>query len=558
MPAESSGGVILPSRTRSASRRASRGDRAEALLVGVEHGGDDERVLARDRDADVDARVELELAVAVGAVGAREVAQGERRGLDHEVVERRGGRVAGGDLELLARSSTASSMSTSTVITKSGAVALDSAIRRATVRCSRLSSWWDLAAAGLAVAGGRGPGLLGLLRLLRRLPRPRAPRLGSSSPLPDAASTSDFTIRPPGPVPSTSARSTPDLARHPARDRRGLDAARRRRASLLGARSSGASASSAGFLVGVLVCVLRLVVLGVLVAASSSDSSSLRRRPRCSSESSLSSSSDSLVGRDAAALADLRDRLADRERVALLGHDLERPRLVGLVGHVGLVRLDLDELLALGDLVAVGLEPLEDRALLHGVGQAGHRDVGHGRQATGSVKRKTVPPPSRLVDPDPPAVAFDDLAADREADAGALVGLALVQAAEHLEDLLAILGRDADAAVGDRDLRHPVRRRLGAHPHPRAPVVAELQRVRDQVLQQLLELRAVAHHRRQRRRSRPPRPPRRAPRRASAARRRPPSPARRARARPARCALPASTPAAPRSAPRIRRAPSTA
>ena len=38
---------------------------------------------------------------------------------------------------------------------------------------------------------------------------------------------------------------------------------------------------------------------------------------------------------------------------------------------------------------------------------------------------------------------------------------------------------------------------LGAHPHPRATVGAELQRVRDEVLQQLLELRAVAHHHRQ-------------------------------------------------------------
>ena len=55
---------------------------------------------------------------------------------------------------------------------------------------------------------------------------------------------------------------------------------------------------------------------------------------------------------------------------------------VGLVGHVGLVRLDLDELLAALDLVPVGLQPLEDRALLHGVGQAGHRDVGHARQRT--------------------------------------------------------------------------------------------------------------------------------------------------------------------------------
>src|SRR5215203_3201984 len=44
-----------------------------------------------------------------------------------------------------------------------------------------------------------------------------------------------------------------------------------------------------------------------------------------------------------------------------------------------------------------------------------------------------------LVDPDPSAVAFDDLAADREADPGSLVGLAVVEAPEHLEDALALV-----------------------------------------------------------------------------------------------------------------------
>src|SRR4051812_42209741 len=39
-----------------------------------------------------------------------------------------------------------------------------------------------------------------------------------------------------------------------------------------------------------------------------------------------------------------------------------------------------------------------------------------------------------VVDPDPPTVALDDLAADRQPDPGALVGLAVVQALEHLED----------------------------------------------------------------------------------------------------------------------------
>src|SRR5690242_7002007 len=99
-----------------------------------------------------------------------------------------------------------------------------------------------------------------------------------------------------------------------------------------------------------------------------------------------------------------------------------------------------------------------------------------------------------LVDPDPPAVAFDDPAADRKPDPRACVGIAVVQSLEHLEDVLARLGSDPDAAVGDRDLRHAAGAALGLHPHPRAAVRAELQGVGDQVLQQLLDLMAVAEH----------------------------------------------------------------
>src|SRR4051812_23575812 len=52
------------------------------------------------------------------------------------------------------------------------------------------------------------------------------------------------------------------------------------------------------------------------------------------------------------------------------------------------------------------------------------------------------------VDPDAAAVALDDPAADREADAGALVGVAVVQPLEDLEDVIAGFRCDADAAVG--------------------------------------------------------------------------------------------------------------
>src|SRR3954468_21822544 len=104
------------------------------------------------------------------------------------------------------------------------------------------------------------------------------------------------------------------------------------------------------------------------------------------------------LGRLAAALADPRDHLADGERRALVGDDLERAVRVGLVGHRRLVGLDLDELLALGDLVARRLEPLEDRALLHRVGQARHRDVGHSARCY-SAGSGDSPRPGRALPP---------------------------------------------------------------------------------------------------------------------------------------------------------------
>ena len=79
--------------------------------------------------------------------------------------------------------------------------------------------------------------------------------------------------------------------------------------------------------------------------------------------------------------ADGRDRDADRQAVADLGDDVQGAVRRRLNHHVGLVRLDLDDRLALGDSGAIVLEPLEDGPLLHRVRQLGHEEV-HQRAPT--------------------------------------------------------------------------------------------------------------------------------------------------------------------------------
>src|SRR3954468_21909293 len=69
----------------------------------------------------------------------------------------------------------------------------------------------------------------------------------------------------------------------------------------------------------------------------------------------------------------------------------------------------------------------------------GGLELGHRGQGREAGHRPAAP---ALLDPDPPAVALDDLAADREPDAGPLVGLAVVQPLEHLEHPLAVGGLD--------------------------------------------------------------------------------------------------------------------
>src|SRR5215510_4894719 len=58
-------------------------------------------------------------------------------------------------------------------------------------------------------------------------------------------------------------------------------------------------------------------------------------------------------------------------------------------------------------------------------------------------------------DPGLAAVALDDLADHRQADAGALDLVAALQGLEQAPDLVGELARDADPVVGDRELPAP-------------------------------------------------------------------------------------------------------
>ena len=70
---------------------------------------------------------------------------------------------------------------------------------------------------------------------------------------------------------------------------------------------------------------------------------------------------------------------------------------------------------------------------------------------------------------------------------------AAVQALEQHEDALEVLGRDADAVVAHREAPAGVAR-LGLDVHLRRLGAAELDRVAEQVLEQLGELRRIGHH----------------------------------------------------------------
>ena len=199
----------------------------------------------------------------------------------------------------------------------------------------------------------------------------------AAGPAAAAACTSAFTMRPPGPVPRTESSATPSsrairrangeaLTRSPVSAAAGAPVA-------YATKPSGACAWRVTGPPGGVAAAAGAGAAAVWGAEEAADSP----LAVAADPPAAGAAADSPAAPFPAAASDARDHRADRQRVTLRRHDLKRPRHVGLVGHRGLVGLDLHELLATADLLAVALQPLQDRALLHRVGEARHHDVGH-------------------------------------------------------------------------------------------------------------------------------------------------------------------------------------
>ena len=100
------------------------------------------------------------------------------------------------------------------------------------------------------------------------------------------------------------------------------------------------------------------------------------------------------------------------------------------------------------------------------------------------VQQNLAPWPGWGLEPDPPAVCFDDLLADRQPDSGARVLVAGMQPLEDGEDAVSVLRFDPDAVVGYGELPFAVPAGRG-YLDPGRLAAAELDGVTDQVLEQL-------------------------------------------------------------------------
>src|SRR4051794_32634296 len=86
------------------------------------------------------------------------------------------------------------------------------------------------------------------------------------------------------------------------------------------------------------------------------------------------------------------------------------------------------------------------------------------------------------------SVTFRYFATDCQSDSGSFVRSASVQALEHRENAVGVLLLEADAVVGDDDVRAPVDGLAGDLHARRYALAMELQRVAGEVLQELVHL----------------------------------------------------------------------
>src|ERR1051326_1926408 len=96
------------------------------------------------------------------------------------------------------------------------------------------------------------------------------------------------------------------------------------------------------------------------------------------------------------------------------------------------------------------------------------------------------------------SVTFRYFATDCQADAGALVNSASVQALEHRENAVGVLFLEADAVVADDDVHAAVAVLAADLDARRHALAVELQRVADEVLQELAHLQRIGGDRWQR------------------------------------------------------------
>src|SRR5437764_14176871 len=117
--------------------------------------------------------------------------------------------------------------------------------------------------------------------------------------------------------------------------------------------------------------------------------------------------------------------------------------------------------------------------------------------AAGKREHELTAAAGRRLDPDPAAVDVNDSLADGQADTRARILVGAVQTREHAEDALGLRRVDADPVVPNAEA--PAVGHLGRpDADARRLVAGELDRVRDQVLEQLAQSARVPGDRRQR------------------------------------------------------------